>query len=122
MGYCSHNPAIQCSADGDCCPSRRLLRDSFPRDNHHQLDRHLAACSDFNGLKRECEAAGTGTECTYDNPSKLCTGDLNPAPTTAQPTTANPTPLPTTANPTPPPTTANPTSQPTNAVRSYFFV
>ena len=70
---------------------------------HHQLDRHLEACSDFNGDKWGCQAAGTGTECTYDNPSKLCTGDLNPAPTTAQPTTANPT----TANP----TTAQPTTK-----------
>ena len=76
---------------------------------HHQLDRHLAACSDFNGDKWGCQAP-----CTYDNPSKLCTGDLNPAPTTAQPTTANPT----TANP----TTANPTTaQPTTKQVCFFF-
>ena len=78
---------------------------------HHQLDRHLEVCSDFNYNKRGCEAF---PECTYDNPSKLCTGDLNPAPTTAQPTTANPT----TANP----TTAQPTTKQVCFLLCHLFV
>ena len=105
-----------------------LVNNNDHHHNHHiQHHRNLAACSDYNGDRWGCQAAGTGSECAYDNKSKLCTGDLSPPqptpqPTTAMPTTANPT----TAQPTNAPTTAEPTSNPTtpaptNEVRIIFL-
>ena len=99
-------------------------------DRNHQR-RNLAACSDHNGDKWGCQAAGTGTECTYDNKSKLCTGDLSPPqptpqpttamPTTANPTTAQPTNAPTTAEPTPNPTTPAPTNEVRTIIQNPIF-
>ena len=104
-----------------------LVNNNDHHHHNHQHHRNLAACSDYNGDKWGCQAAGTGTECTYDNKRRLCTGDLSPPqptppPTTAMPTTANPT----TAQPTNGPTTAEPTSNPTtpaptNEVRIIFL-
>ena len=93
-------------------------------NNNHQHHRNLAGCNDYNGDKWGCQSAGTGAECTYNNKSKVCSGDLGPPPT-PPPITPSPTPNPTTAQPTNAPTTAQPTNvpttaQPTNEVRTFY--
>ena len=132
MGYCSHNPAMQCSSIEDCngcqaVETRLLLRSSnnnSDRTNNNtnnnlrwknnnkekQYNRNLAkpACNDGTCRKVCGDCAPTDPECDANHPQTCVVPP--------------PTPPPSTANPTPFPTTGNPTFQPTNAVCFILYM
>ena len=95
---------------------------SLPTSSPSTSPVNAPACSDYDGNKVGCQSAGTGTECTYDNKDKLCTGDL-PSPTvspsrspvapevTSSPSTSPVTFVPT-SSPSMPPVTSSPTDVP----------
>ena len=130
MGYCSHNPAMQCSSIEDCngcqaVETRLLLRSSNNNNNRtnnnndlrwknnnkeKQYNRNLAKpeCNDGTCRKVCGDCAPTDPECDANHPQTCVVPP--------------PTPPPSTANPTPFPTTASPTFQPTNAVCFILYM
>ena len=119
MGYCSHNPAMQCSSIADCngCPSeqRRQLRQRSETNNNNQNQDHRNNLRWHRNLaKPECNdgtCRKTCADCSATDP------ECDP---THQQSCVVQTPPPT-PSPTPPPSLANPTGQPTNAVRIHFL-